>query len=256
MTFLKYMGTILLIAIGLCITLWWPFLYTFILLGVVGYGVYLLHKTYPKTAKVIGSVVLIALIGIWIRTGFEKNFPVSKENFPWTMNYWDTLLAKKSAPEFSRLQTAIFHSLRDKGDELAEEIPKLIRAEKYEEVNKKTLALIDVQKKMNELQAQIDPPPAKPAKTVPSPQPVIELKKGDKRLYEINDNGYSPRIYVPDGVHYDLTPAGGKPIEVAFDSGQRFTLTPGGPYVNIPAVNPCIFRIYTKEKQGVIVEGN
>lgn len=87
-------------------------------------------------------------------------------------------------------------------------------------------------------------------------QPVIELKKGDRRLYEISDDGYSPRIFVPSGVNYDLTATGGKPYEVVFDNGLRVAVVPGEPHINAPTVNPCIFRLYSREKQGILVEGS
>ncbi|MDO8592831.1 MAG: hypothetical protein Q7R92_03635 [bacterium] len=221
----------------------------------LGYGIHSLRKTYPWIAVITGSIISVVIICGLLWWFFRINFPLSYDTFPWGKNYRDAQIAKFIDPGLSEARSVLFLELRKKDDALAADIPNLMKDGKYDEIKKRTQELIDHRKEIEKLIAQTDPPPA-PNQIPSAAQPVIELKKGDKRLYEISDDGYSSRIFVPSGVHYDLTSTGGKPYEVVFDNGLRIAVVPGEPHINAPTVNPCIFRIYSKEKQGILIEGN
>ncbi|MFH0775588.1 MAG: hypothetical protein V2A53_08905 [bacterium] len=83
---------------------------------------------------------------------------------------------------------------------------------------------------------------------------VIELKKGDWLLYKLDKNGYTPRIFVPTGVKYELTSMTENPYTVIYENCS-IKIIPGSQYVNLPKINPCIFQIYSEEKQRILITG-
>jgi hypothetical protein len=196
--FLKFSFAATLVALALHILLGWPF-WTVLIVLEICYGIYLLDKRSQRLATVAGVILVLSIAGGWAWSQFKAYLPLSNNTLPYGTNFRDAQIARAIDPGLSRAQSALLLELRKKEDALADSIPALMRAGKYDEMKQKTQELIDLRKDIEKLlkQAAPPPPPPPPQTTAPISRStaslfgfsgkVLEIELSPDQVYNVDD---------------------------------------------------------------------
>lgn len=156
----------ILFAIGIAYAMEWSLWKVLIVLG-VGYGIYVLHEAkHTRIAKALTAVIIVALVGNWGWSFFEKNFPITNAILPFSGQARDTQFAEKMRGSgFSEVKAAFILSLEKEEGLLTAKIPQIVGGD-TNELNKLTARVEELKKLRQTINATLAAPRPTPTANV------------------------------------------------------------------------------------------